>query len=224
MLLDAFLLVVLELTLFSPPGGQWVPNTTIVSPLNGAAVYYTTATAVWTTQGGSIENCGRYHEVVSDDTCNLICLIYGVTFVALQKFNTCLNADCTNLWLKSSACVGEVAYSQPVSTDGKCGLASGNATCTGREFGSCCSINGWCGDGKEFCSPGTCSSGACTGSPTSTKDGSSGPDAGGLTCDNALFGPCCSTHGYCGEGPGFCALGNWLVSLSRILRRSCTYK
>jgi hypothetical protein len=31
MLLDAFLLGVLELTLFSPPGGQWVPNTTIVS-------------------------------------------------------------------------------------------------------------------------------------------------------------------------------------------------
>ncbi|CAN9200651.1 unnamed protein product [Alternaria alternata] len=101
----------------SPPGDYWVSNTTIVSPPSGVPVYYTTATPVWPTQSGSIENCGRYHEVVDGDTCNLVCLIYGVTFAVLQKFNTYLNTDCTNLWLKSSVCVGEVVYSQPVSTD-----------------------------------------------------------------------------------------------------------
>jgi len=212
MQLDLPVLLNSLLTLFSPPGGYWVSNATIVSPPNGAPVYLTTAIPAWPTQSGSITNCGRYHEVVDGDTCNLICLIYSITFTALRKVNTYLNVDCTNLWLKSSVCVGEVMYQQHVSTDGTCGLAASNATCTGSTFGSCCSTSGWCGDGLDFCSPDVCSSGACTGSPTSTKDGSCGPNVGGLTCDNPRFGPCCSVHGYCGSGDLYCGTGNWYVN------------
>ncbi|KAF2472769.1 uncharacterized protein BDR25DRAFT_220067, partial [Lindgomyces ingoldianus] len=190
----------------SPPGGHWSTNSTIISPTSGSSVYYTTATPLYPTQTGSITNCGRYHEVVEGDTCNLVCLLYGITFAALRKFNTYLNVDCTNLWLKSSVCVGEVTP-EPVSQDGLCGPNNKHATCTNSKFGSCCSVHGFCGDGTDYCSPGNCFSGKCTGPPTSTTNGTCGPDVGGLTCDNPKFGPCCSIYGYCGDGKDFCGPG-----------------
>ncbi|KAF2850136.1 carbohydrate-binding module family 18 protein [Plenodomus tracheiphilus IPT5] len=190
-----------------PPGGYWVSNSTIVAPPSGSQIYQTTATPALPTQTGSIENCGRYHSVVDGDTCNLVCLLYGITFSALRKFNTYINDGCTNIWLKSSVCVGEVT-AQPVSTDGSCGPQNKDATCTGSGFGSCCSVQGYCGDSVDHCSPGACYSGACSGSSTSTLDGSCGPNFGGLTCDNPRFGPCCSIYGYCGEGASFCGTGN----------------
>ncbi|KAF2794926.1 carbohydrate-binding module family 18 protein [Melanomma pulvis-pyrius CBS 109.77] len=189
----------------SPPGGHWSTNVTIIAPTT-AGSYYTTATPLYPTQSGSVENCGRYVEIKDGDTCNLVCLIAGITFAALQKLNTYLNPDCTNLWLKSSVCVGEVSP-MPVSQDGLCGPENSYAICKGTTFGSCCSVHGSCGNGAEFCGPGNCFSGDCTGSPTSTTNGTCGPDWGGLTCDNANFGPCCSIYGFCGEGKDFCGPG-----------------
>jgi hypothetical protein len=49
-----------------------------------------------------------------------------------------------------------------VSTDGSCGpLFAGNKTCTGSQFGTCCSLYGYCGDGDDYCEGGNCYSGAC---------------------------------------------------------------
>jgi hypothetical protein len=116
--------------------------------------------------------------------------------------------DCTNLWLKSSVCVGEVT--QPaISKNGLCGPQNNFTTCTGSTFGTCCSTSGFCGSGNDYCSPGQCYSGACTGSPTSTLNGTCGPSVGGLTCDNPRFGPCCSIYGFCGSGTDYCGPGNW---------------
>ncbi|KAK4227288.1 hypothetical protein QBC38DRAFT_526936 [Podospora fimiseda] len=40
------------------------------------------------------------------------------------------------------------------SVDGGCGPGfPGNKTCTGTQFGACCSIWGYCGDGNDFCGP-----------------------------------------------------------------------
>ena len=126
---------------YSPPGGMWSSNSTIVSP-GTSSIYYTTATPPVPTQSGSIEDCGRYHRVVEGDTCNLICLIYGITFTALKKFNTYIRDDCTNIWLKSSVCVGEVSI-PPKSPNGLCGPANDFATCEGSGFGNCCSVHGY---------------------------------------------------------------------------------
>lgn len=50
------------------------------------------------------------------------------------------------------------------STNGECGPShAGNKVCTGTQFGACCSVHGYCGDGKEYCSGDNCHSGACTG-------------------------------------------------------------
>lgn len=49
------------------------------------------------------------------------------------------------------------------SIDGSCGTQfAGNKTCTGTQFGACCSLYGYCGDGNDYCGPGNCQSGACT--------------------------------------------------------------
>ncbi|KAK3366796.1 agglutinin isolectin 1 [Lasiosphaeria ovina] len=50
------------------------------------------------------------------------------------------------------------------STNGECGpTKAGNKTCTGTQFGACCSVHGYCGDGSDYCSGPNCHSGACTG-------------------------------------------------------------
>ncbi|KAL1959841.1 hypothetical protein VTO42DRAFT_986 [Malbranchea cinnamomea] len=48
------------------------------------------------------------------------------------------------------------------SVDGTCGpLFPGNKTCSGTEFGNCCSINGYCGSTEEYCGSENCYSGEC---------------------------------------------------------------
>ncbi|RYP41199.1 hypothetical protein DL767_001203 [Monosporascus sp. MG133] len=48
------------------------------------------------------------------------------------------------------------------STSGECGPNNaGNKTCTGTQFGACCSIHGFCGDGDDYCKGSNCYSGAC---------------------------------------------------------------
>ncbi|EFR01175.1 agglutinin isolectin 1 [Nannizzia gypsea CBS 118893] len=49
------------------------------------------------------------------------------------------------------------------STNGECGpLFAGNKTCTGTQFGNCCSKSGYCGSTSAYCSGSNCYSGACT--------------------------------------------------------------
>ncbi|KAJ6004708.1 hypothetical protein N7540_013077 [Penicillium herquei] len=49
------------------------------------------------------------------------------------------------------------------STNGECGPNfAGNKTCTGTQFGTCCSISGYCGNTTDYCSGSNCYSGACT--------------------------------------------------------------
>jgi hypothetical protein len=189
-----------------PPRGPWVVNGSAYAP-TATTAYHLTATPATPTQTGSIADCGRYYSVVSGDTCNQICLVYGITFDQLQDFNPYLNNDCTNLWLGYSVCIAKVSP-DPVSTGGLCGPNNDFATCNGTSFGQCCSTSGYCGDGDAYCGAGNCYSGACTGSSTTTTNGTCGPDWGGLTCDNLGFGPCCSIFGYCGSGTDFCGAGN----------------
>ncbi|RAH80511.1 carbohydrate-binding module family 18 protein [Aspergillus japonicus CBS 114.51] len=48
------------------------------------------------------------------------------------------------------------------SINGECGPNfAGNKTCTGTQFGSCCSVAGYCGSSEEYCGAGNCYSGAC---------------------------------------------------------------
>ena len=42
----------------------------------------------------------------------------------------------------------------PVSTDGTCGPANGNAVCGGSGFGNCCSAAGYCGSTDAHCGSG----------------------------------------------------------------------
>jgi hypothetical protein len=52
------------------------------------------------------------------------------------------------------------------SVDGSCGPNfAGNKTCLGTQFGSCCSLHGYCGDGEPYCGVGNCYSGLCTTEP-----------------------------------------------------------
>lgn len=49
------------------------------------------------------------------------------------------------------------------SINGECGPNfAGNKTCTGTQFGTCCSVYGFCGSTSDYCSGGNCYSGACT--------------------------------------------------------------
>ncbi|KAI7283080.1 hypothetical protein KC345_g3140 [Hortaea werneckii] len=100
----------------------------------------------------------------------------------------------------------------PISPNGHCGtLGNGGTlegyTCTGSEFGACCSSSGFCGDSTDHCLAG-CQPGYgdCTpreGYPISS-DGWCGPEYGNQTCEGSVFGMCCSIYGSCGSGTEYC--------------------
>lgn len=172
----------------SPPGGHYVPSGVIYAP-TAAGSYYTTASASAPTQSGTVQDCGLYYNVVSGDTCNEIALRFGINFTSFQTLNPEINDQCTNLWLNYAVCVAPVTPA-PLSTNGACGPAWGHATCTGTNFGDCCSTSGYCGSTPDYCGAGNCVSGACNGNSTGvTTDGTCGPAYGGTTCDNPSFGP-----------------------------------
>ncbi|KAK6437283.1 hypothetical protein LTR95_006528 [Oleoguttula sp. CCFEE 5521] len=43
-----------------------------------------------------------------------------------------------------------------MTLDGKCDVPGGNKTCAGSKFGECCSMEGLCGSGHDFCSENKC--------------------------------------------------------------------
>ncbi|KAK2039765.1 hypothetical protein LZ31DRAFT_558462 [Colletotrichum somersetense] len=85
----------------------------------------------------------------------------------------------------------------------------------------CCTAQGVCGDGPQFCGTDVCVSGNCTiniveiprmpGATAvpwqrgNTPDGTCG-GSGGYTCD-VLFGNCCSANGVCGSDEKACGQG-----------------
>ncbi|KAF2743575.1 carbohydrate-binding module family 18 protein [Sporormia fimetaria CBS 119925] len=99
-----------------------------------------------------------------------------------------------------------------VSKDGRCGKDFGGVTCTGSQFGNCCSQYGWCGRTKDHCNASTCQKayGECTGTtatPSISKDGRCGKDFGGAICKGSQFGDCCSQYSYCGSTKDHCRAG-----------------
>lgn len=115
---------------------------------------------------------------------------------------------------------GTVIY----STDGTCGLKSGNTYCSSSSTvynGTCCSQYGYCGTTDAACGTG-CQSG-CDGiavigtqAPTTSgpivysSDGTCGPKNGNTYCSSSSTiynGTCCSQSGYCGAGEGYCGNG-----------------
>ncbi|CAG8071787.1 unnamed protein product [Penicillium nalgiovense] len=93
------------------------------------------------------------------------------------------------------------------STSGECGaMFAGNKTCTGTQFGDCCSVNGYCGSTNDYCSPPNCYSGACLTTGYTSTNGECGPNfANNMTCVGSLFGDCCSVAGYCGNSSDYCS-------------------
>lgn len=103
-----------------------------------------------------------------------------------------------------------------LSTDGSCGPNfAGNKTCTGTQFGSCCSVSGYCGSTTDYCGPGNCYSGACLAGVAVSPNGLFGKSQDGTyTCAGSQFGDCCSNSGYCGSGSDYCAKANCQVDFS----------
>ncbi|KAI0017339.1 hypothetical protein F4780DRAFT_612143 [Xylariomycetidae sp. FL0641] len=96
-----------------------------------------------------------------------------------------------------------------ISTDGVCGAANGK-TCSGSDYGSCCSSGGQCGNTANHCGQGcqTGFSSACITTNIPTVDGTCGASSGGLTCAGGDFnGQCCSAGGFCGTTGDHCGSG-----------------
>lgn len=159
----------------------------------------------------------------TDDTCgpphnNATCLGHrqGKQCCNAQTW-TCGNttADCEPGTCYSGACLGDDIW----STDGTCGYQHGNRRCAGR-WGDCCSMDGTCGTGDDFCGVDCCQSGNCTKGTTTTSatppaaswlagnstDGTCGKSNRYQTC-NIVFGGCCNKAGMCGSLPSDCGEG-----------------
>ena len=71
-------------------------------------------------------------------------------------------------FLAATAFSASLALAAPVSPDASCGGTAGY-TCTGSQFGSCCSQHGWCGSTDAYCGSGCQKAfGTCTGTTTTT--------------------------------------------------------
>ncbi|KAH8897463.1 hypothetical protein GQ53DRAFT_818731 [Thozetella sp. PMI_491] len=64
--------------------------------------------------------------------------------------------DCRPGTCYDGTCLGAKVY----AIDGKCGPKHGGLKCGGK-WGDCCSVDGICGTGPEFCGLGRCESGNC---------------------------------------------------------------
>lgn len=62
-------------------------------------------------------------------------------------------------------CYGDKWY----TVDGRCGSQHGGRRCAGK-WGDCCSLDGKCGNGVDFCSTGRCYSGKCDGFDLPSED------------------------------------------------------
>ncbi|KAI9150838.1 Lectin-B [Paramyrothecium foliicola] len=92
------------------------------------------------------------------------------------------------------------------SPDGTCG-GTNQFTCAGSTFGKCCSSTNWCGDESGHCGAGCQTKfGNCTVTAENVStDGRCGFN--GKTCLGSVYGPCCSSGGWCGDQDGHCKAG-----------------
>jgi hypothetical protein len=91
-----------------------------------------------------------------------------------------------------------LAPARPGPATSRCG--SNGKTCKGSTFGTCCSLNGFCGSTADHCGAECQSSfgmGCNNGSGTISTDGQCGNN--GKTCKGSVFGDCCSSSGLCGS-------------------------
>ncbi|RAK98437.1 carbohydrate-binding module family 18 protein [Aspergillus ibericus CBS 121593] len=97
--------------------------------------------------------CGPDHSYTSCTNANFgpCCSIYGYCG---SGSDFCGAGNCY-----SGSCEADIGGP---SINGECGPNfAGNKTCTGTQFGSCCSVAGYCGSSEEYCGAGNCYSGAC---------------------------------------------------------------
>ncbi|KAH6060496.1 hypothetical protein HBI67_137660 [Parastagonospora nodorum] len=179
---------------------------------------------------------GYIQEVIST---NGLCGLPNKNTTCIDTDKQCCNSetwkcgdteyDCMAGTCFSGACTG---FPDKYSLDGKCGYQNNNKLCTGK-WGSCCNLQGQCGNGTSFCAADKCQSGNCdinyvlpwpsaggspvTNSPTSTPTPTPGtgiisPDGscGGTNkyvCKGSPFGDCCSSSGFCGTSKAHCTAG-----------------
>ncbi|KAF6817712.1 hypothetical protein CMUS01_12043 [Colletotrichum musicola] len=92
--------------------------------------------------------------------------------------------DCADGICYEGFCAGDAVY----TTNGKCGVGHGMRQCAGK-WGDCCSMDGECGSGPDFCGADKCQTGNCAATPLPTRiiaDGISGEflvTLGSYTCD-----------------------------------------
>ncbi len=91
-----------------PPGGNYIPASTTVTPAS-PTVATTTATPAHPTQSGTISNCGHFYQVQAGDICNTVAMKFGLTFIDLRTANPQLDAECTNMWLGYDYCVATIS-------------------------------------------------------------------------------------------------------------------
>ncbi|KAF9777038.1 hypothetical protein IL306_004688 [Fusarium sp. DS 682] len=107
------------------------------------------------------------------------------------------------------------ASSSNVSTDGNCG--KNGKICKGSKWGDCCSKNGFCGKGDDYCRDGCQTAyGLCTGISTDAECGS----RNGKTCVGSGLGNYCSANGFCGSTSTHCGQGCQKGSSSACLTKN----
>ncbi|KAL4902739.1 hypothetical protein BDW74DRAFT_169329 [Aspergillus multicolor] len=223
-----------------PPGGRFKASGVIAAPTGPGEYFTTAIPAQPTQVGTIESCGRYYSVVSGDtirDDCTNLWLDYDVCVAPVSKTavsedgtcgpshdNTvCEGSSFGECCSTSGYCGTGVGYCSPgncvsgacepnngATTDGTCGPDASYKTCSNPNFGSCCSIYGYCGDGVEFCGPGLCYSGDCDpdiGGPSINSE--CGPSfAGNKTCTGTQFGDCCSVNGYCGSSDAYCAGGN----------------
>jgi LysM repeat protein len=53
---------------------------------------------------GIVSGCNRYYQVVSGDSCDAIASKASITVANFRRWNTAVNAGCSNLWLDALVC------------------------------------------------------------------------------------------------------------------------
>lgn len=90
--------------LSNPLGDFTATNTT--GP--GQGVYTSAAPAPSDVAPNTTATCGLYYDVVAGDTCSTISIKFSISLSDFYFLNPEVNANCTNLWLKTSYCVAPV--------------------------------------------------------------------------------------------------------------------
>ncbi|KAF7535268.1 hypothetical protein G7054_g5512 [Neopestalotiopsis clavispora] len=138
-----------------------------------------------------------------------ICLVNANSALPTSGFNTSIVLETSTATASTGATAtlssatntgtstSPTATSLSVSPDGTCGSDTGY-TCSGSQFGDCCSIYGYCDFGDcdaAATSTTTSTSAAASATSSISPDGTCG-GIDGYICTGSQFGDCCSIYGY----------------------------